>query len=268
MGAQFTTTSCLQNLNPPVIDYPFSVGFWCSIDALIGTDYIAFSLGDTATTTNYLAIRKDGGEDLQLSARAGGLENNINLAENFVVGEWVHVIARFISSTSRKFSALHYNGVFEVTSGATARAPTSMNAMAIGCLRTSSFDDGWGGPIAEFFLTEGDVFVDVARDIDVEFHRQIAFGSPFSIPYVLPKILEYRSLRHGLVTADDLPGEVYSRTVQQVWTIGTGTVVLGRHPPLPYWYQKPGQQALNARRREILLPSGPSAPFVDGMFLM
>jgi len=42
------------------------------------------------------------------------------------------------------------------------------------------------------------------------------------------------------VLADNGPDDYYGAFGRQIWT-AAGTVSIGPHPPLPYWYVKPGQ---------------------------
>lgn len=71
--------------------------------------------------------------------------------------------------------------------------------------------------------------------------HQLARLGPFSLPHIAKDIIEYRSLRSGLISGDDKPDEVYWGKQRQADWINTAGVILGDHPPLYPGYVKPGQ---------------------------
>lgn len=91
--------------------------------------------------------------------------------------------------------------------------------------------------IAEFWCTNTDIQADGGQ-LDNTFLSQLAFGGPFSVPHVASAVVEYRSFRVHPSLND--PYETYSDYGGQTWT-NNGAATTGPHPPLPYWYVKPGQ---------------------------
>lgn len=96
------------------------------------------------------------------------------------------------------------------------------------------------GRLAEFWCTNTDIQADNAQLQDW-MARQLAYGGPFSVPHIVKDIVEYRSLRVFPESRGDRGTEVYhGKFGRQTWA-NTNGVTTGPHPPLPYWYVKPGQ---------------------------
>ena len=92
----------------------------------------------------------------------------------------------------------------------------------------------WDGLIGEWWLTDADAAVNDAAATPDAMVRQLAYGGPFSVPYLVPRIVEYRSLR-AHPTVDD-PTETYNRGARATWSAVNGPTI-GPHCPLPYWYR-------------------------------
>lgn len=255
MAASFVAASSqyLVNSTPAVIDYPFTIGMWVNLTAVAGVSRTLFSLADTAVATHYLIVRMESTENIVLAARAGGSENTASLPDSFLVaGKWTFFVARCISSTNRKISGIKSDGTIAHATTATARAPTSMDTMAIGALVVSTVSEYWDGSIAEYWLSNADVQPDGAQ-LQNSLLWQLAYGGPFSVPHITKNIIEYRSFRKH-PTAGEI-GEVYwGNSGVQNWT-NTNGVTIGPHVPLSAWYNRPPQTQI-IRPPQNLLRSG------------
>lgn len=115
-----------------------------------------------------------------------------------------------------------------------------MDAMAIGSQASATPTEFFDGRMAEIWYTNTDIQADGLQLQDALL-RQLAYGGPFSVPHIAKDIVEYRSLRVHPDSRGDQPSEVYhGKFGRQIWTNANG-VTAGPHPPLPYWYVKPGQ---------------------------
>lgn len=251
MAALFTaaSTQYLINSAPTVLDYPFTVGMWANLAAAGTVNRTLFALSDTGTTNNYLLVRMNTLEQFQTVAAAGGTENASGSSFNAVAGTWNFLLARFISSTNRRFIALNNAGVVASGNTSTARAPIGMDTITLGATSTSAgISDPWDGLIGEYWLANSDVYSDSAAVVDANLLRQLAYAGPFSMPQITSNLVEYHSFRKG-VTSD-----AFNNEEDFLSGIGAGEVLantngvsIGHHPPLPYWYEKPGQ------RRSVLM---------------
>lgn len=243
MAALFTaaSTQYLINSAPAVLDYPISVGMWINLAAVGASARTLWALSDTGTTNNYLMLRMTAGELISAVARAGGTESAASVATAITAGSWCFAVGKFLSSTERRSAVLHANGLVEFGSSAAARVPTGMDTMTIGALSTSGgITEPWDGLIGEYWLLNADATVAPAAGWNADSIFQLAYGGPFSNPRLADKIIEYRSFRKYPSSEGDEIGEVYHGMDRQTWT-NTNGVTISHHPPLPYWYEKPGQ---------------------------
>ena len=118
--------------------------------------------------------------------------------------------------------------------------------MSVGAFEFSTPNTFMNGRIAEFWYADADIYPDGAVNLPDAYIRQLAFGGPFSIPSVAKSVVEYRSFRAHTLTGEGQ--DVYfGPTGVKSWADVNGASV-GAHPPLPYWYQKPGQ-----RKRQLIV---------------
>jgi hypothetical protein len=246
MAALFTGASTQYLINAttaglPSTGYPFTVGMWINLTAVDNVVRDLFAISDTATTNNLFVIRMAGTETFGFAAQAGGTSNTAALATVVVAQTWNFLVARAISATNRKIAALYSTGATEHATSATSRAPAGLDTMTLGALSTSAgILEPWDGRIGEFWLTNTDIQADGAQLLGSTL-QQLAYGGPFSIPHIAKDIVEYRSFRKHPVSDGDLATEVFhGKFGRQTWT-NTNGVTIGAHPPLPYWYRKPGQ---------------------------
>lgn len=244
MSAFFTASSnqYLSNAAPIVVAPPFTVGMWVNLTAVGNAARTLFALSDTGTTNNYTLLRMTSAELLSITARAGGTEAGANVASGSIpAGRWSFVLGRFITTTARRcsFYIAHGTGAGAVSHGSISslRAATGIDTLTIGGLLTSGgLTEPWDGGIAEYWLTNDDVQPENAATYDW-LVRQLAWGGPFSVPYLARSVVEYRSFRkYPSSDADDLSEVYYTARPTLVNNAGVTTYA---HPPLPYWYRNP-----------------------------
>lgn len=245
MAALFTaaSTQYLVNSAPAITGYPFCVGMWINLTAVNTVARTLFALSDTATTNHYLTLRMAANETMEIAASAGATEAVGITSAALTPGAWAFILGRFLSSTNRRMSVLHSTGQVELASNTTSRNPSGMDTMTLGALSTSGgISAPWDGLIGEFWLSNADIFYDTATNMG-EQTRQFAYGGPFSVATAVANIVEYRSMR-AHETRGDGSDLYFSRFPPSSW-VNTNGATISYHPPLPYWYVKPGQTVRN-----------------------
>lgn len=240
MAALFTaaSTQALTNAAPAVVDYPITVGFWFLPPANPASNATLWSLSDTATTSNYFKIYVNSSGNFNLSASttaSGALITTTSVA--MTQDRWTYVMGRFISSTNRRIQTLLPTGQIDAAQGTGSRVLAGMDTMTVGAMTHTSTIEHCSGSIGEFWYANADVQPDGAA-IQDSLMWQLAYGGPFSVPHIADKIVEYRSFLES-PTVNKL-GLVYSIGALPTW-INTNGAGIAAHPPLPYWYVKPGQ---------------------------
>lgn len=235
MAAVFTSAGgkALLNSSSPIVALPFCLGLWLNVTT-IGAGSGVFFLSD-AGFANFFGVSLDATTgNLSISGQDGGGFDGVSItAQPAPAGKWTFVLGRFISTTSRRLSVLFPDGSISHVQGTAAKAPAGANQMQL-----SANIAACDAAIAEFWLASTDMQIDGAQTQEA-LMRQLAYGGPFSIPSVAANILDYRSLRKH--PTNEEAGEVWSGGKgKQTWT-NTNGAVIGPHPPLPYWYAKPGQ---------------------------
>jgi hypothetical protein len=230
MGAFFTAASSQKLATPsvPIVTYPFTVGMWVNPSvALSGSSKAIWSISVDAN--NYFLVYWSNG----LSALACQMTNatvsgacSSGLAPT--VGRWNYVLARYISSTNRRCSAMSPDGTVSHGSDTTGGADPvgTMVETAFGSVASLLY---WDGGIAEFFLWDGDIWPDGGAAPDW-FIRQLAYRGPFSLPGRTRNIVEDKSLR-GTLEAGRV-GESWSGPKGRILWSNTNGVRLGPHPVL------------------------------------
>jgi hypothetical protein len=243
MAANFASASSqrLENAVLPLVStgYPFTIGTWV-YPTTTAADRTIWSIADTAVTNHWFELRQGATDVWTLASASGGTTNSIN-AGTVTANNWFFVLCRCISATSRRITVLDGNGEITLGFNSTSRAPTGLDAITIGCRKTSATSQFMDGMIAEFWLTNTDIQADGASQ-QPAMMRQLAYGGPFSVPHIAKDIIEYRSLRkYPSSEADGLEEVFHGAPGRLTWT-NTNGVTIGPHPPLPYWYEKPGQR--------------------------
>lgn len=238
MSASFASASTqrLGNSVPPITTYPFTVAMW--VFPLASTGQLTFwSLADTAGDTNSFDLRTNN-TSWSFVATAGS--SSTTSTGTVTVSKWGFVVVRAISATNRRLAILHFDGSAAHAQTTASRAPAGVDNMSLGALVRSSASQAFDGFIGEFWFTDTDIQTDGAQ-MQNALLRQLAYGGPFSVPHIAKDIVEYRALRVHPDSRGDQPGEVFhGKFGRQTWS-NTNGVTIGPHPPLPYWYVKPGQ---------------------------
>lgn len=235
MSASFVAASSqrLVNSASPITAIPFTMGFWTNTPNTTGQ--IIAGIWDTGTDNNYFRLVKT--TQFSISAAAGGPESS-SAAGTVAPNTWQFLVGRFISATNRRLAVLNADGSTAHVQNTTSRTPSGFDTMAIGAHEGSIPALFLDGRVAEFWVTNTDIQPDAAQLRDALLF-QLAYGGPFSVPYIAKDIIEYRSLRKAPASYADDMGEVFHGPLgRQVWT-NTNGVTIGPHPPLPYWYAKP-----------------------------
>jgi hypothetical protein len=202
---------------------------WCYL-ASAGNNQYVWNLADTGTTNHYMGMRTNTSEIPGCATAAGGTDATA-ISTVAVVGVWSFWLSRYISTTERRMHVVSSN-LIESSASTVSRAPTSLDALTIGARQNSgAVADPWDGPLAEYWLAQGDVFGAGVVPTIAELVA-VAYGGPFAHPAINSRLLEYRSFREGLYSRGDI--------VRHNWSTVNGPLV-GPHPPLPYWYERPGQ---------------------------
>ncbi len=230
----------IRNAAPPLVStgYPFTVAMWVR-PTTSGTKRSFWSFGDTAVANNYFSLGQTAANAYFIEvSTAAGAANSTAGGSNLNV--WTFIVARFISATSRRLTSLATGGLSNIPTHAqntASRAPTSLDAMSIGCREINAAAEFFDGQVAELWYT--DIQPDGAQ-LDAGLARQLAFGGPFSLQHVAKDVLEYRSLRKHPTAGDGRDIIVGAGAGMQAWENVNG-VGLGPHPPLPYWFANPRQ---------------------------
>lgn len=240
MAVQFVAASSQRIVNaaPPITTVPFTVGML--VLPTTGADQSNyFSLTDTAGDVHYFAIGQVFASFV-IAIRAGG-----SLATSAIAtlspNQWHFLVGRFISSTNRRFSVLFPDGSISHAQNTSSNSPSGIDAMSLGCNASATPFNFMTGSIGEFWITNTDI-QDDGTQLNDDLIRQLAYGGPFSVPHIASNVIDYRSLRKHPTSDGDELGEVYDGAFgRQTWT-NTGGATIGPHPPLPYWYRKPGQR--------------------------
>lgn len=262
MAASFVAASSqyLLSSTTPITALPITVGIWFNLAAVANEPRTLWTVADTGTILSHWSLEMTSAEIVQIVVGNGVVPNSASITTPIAAGTWNFAIGRFVSNINRKIAVLLNSGSVEHGSVTTNRAPAGgVDVVSIGARQQSTgVDQFWDGSIAEVWWTNSDIQADGAQLQDATI-RQLAYGGPFSVPHVAKDIVEYRSFRKYPSSEGDQIGEFYHGGAgRQTWT-NTNGVTTGPHPPLPYWYVKPGQRAPLIRRGAA--PVDPAPPF-------
>ena len=238
MAASFASASS-QSLSTtvpelPSTGYPFAVGMWVAPSTL-SVEKTLFSFADTASANNYLEIRQTSGNNFAIAAAAGGAENTATAGINGGANRWNFVLARFDSATLRRIDAMSPTGQTPGNTVSTSTAPTSLDTLALGARIASTTSQYFDGLIGEFWYANVNIQPSGGA---ANLLRQLALGGPFSVPRVAQNVVQYWSFREHPTAAKGEEAHIGAGKAWQRWT-NTGGVTTGRHPPIPYWYDRP-----------------------------
>jgi hypothetical protein len=215
----------------PITGYPFTWGAW--IKPTSTSAQVILSLCSSSINgANLYSLNNGAGFIIRAVDGAGQAVSGA--IGTITANSWHYVVARYISATNRRIAVLQPDGLIAHGQNTTSKAPSASNQLGLGCQADSVPDSFFDGAIAEFWMADYDIQADGAQLQD-RLVRQLAYGGPFSVPY----IVEYRAMRSGPLVEtsnESFQGKFTRRT----W-VNTNSVTTGPHPPLPYWYAKPGQ---------------------------
>lgn len=220
-----------------------TVGLWVRPDAL---SFYAWCWSRTAgaqfCTLSDMVAGAFSGSAAPWSLYAAGSVSDATaaVATNIVLGHWYFVVCRIITATNRRIAVLDSStGAIEHAQSTISVNMSTLVNLDLGFRITDTLVTN--GAFAEFWYTATDIQAD-AGQLDDATVRQLAYGGPFSVPHVAASVLEYRSLKSRLITADQ-SDEVFVKGAFPSWvTGGTGIGTITAHPPLPYWYRAPPQR--------------------------
>lgn len=241
MSADFLAASSqrLVNTAPVFTAVPFSVGFWAR-PTTTGTARVMWCLADTAGGNNSFFIRQDVGNTFTLTSKAGGALQQAT-GGTVTASSWYYFVVRCVSATNRHAAILNPDGTMTALANTTSSVPAGLDTMALGALTENVVGSFFSGQIGRFWYTNTDIQADGAALQEATL-RQLAYGGPFSVPHIVPDLVEYRALTVGLASNSDQLDDDYSgRNGRQTWT-NVGSVTTGQEPPLPGWHQGPSDR--------------------------
>lgn len=226
--------SNLRNLSPLVTGYPFTVGIWFNTPN--STSMGLFGLCTSVSPVNGFVLADDSTQKINLRVYNGGVATQIASSSIFTDGRWVFVLGVFGAADSRVLAVLLDHGLTSIVTTSVSASPgATPDSITIGAAAVLSGSpvSSYNGHLAEFWMANIAV-----ENVNTHLVRQLAYGGPFSVPHVAQSIVEYRALRKSFGSDTDEPGEVW-RPGERVWT--NNAAVIGEHPPLPHWYERPIQ---------------------------
>ena len=221
---------------------PFTVGMWV-YPTTTGTQRYIYNQADNVSITDgRLGLLQDTADVWGIEAFDGTTED-IATAGTVVANQWTFLIGRFISSSNRRLSVQPFSGTPVHAQGTTAITPGGSLVTYLANTQIdgtpSSFFSGY---IAEVWFVRADIQADGAQLQNTTLW-QLAFGGPLSMPHIAKDLFSYQSFSLGpsvTNTKGYTNSENYIPKGDFVWNISTA-VTTAPHPPLPYWYVKPGQ---------------------------
>jgi hypothetical protein len=227
---------------PPLLttQYPFTVGAWFQV-ATVATACV-WALTATGAV-NHFSIYGNLGTQLVWeywngSSAVGTF--NVSIAQS----EWIYFVGRSISATNRRLTVLRQSGAISHNQNTTSVTISTPGRMCLGMASSSADNDPLEGRIAEFFFADADVQADGGQ-LDNAMVHQLAFRGPWSVPHLVPNIVEYRSLRRGLDSKSEYPGDDWQRGGPRPWVATNGPTVV-QHPNLYPDYARPPRMAASA----------------------
>ena len=247
MALRLDGASYIQNASAPVTTTPVAMGAWVS-PATSGVDQTIWSMSDTGATNQYYRLFISSVDAWSFTVQAGAGTDVASVSDSSAfINQWTFVLVQAAADDDLVINLVRYDGnIIGSDASTTAGPPTGVDSMQIGALLTSSGASSlFTGRVAEYWIANVDfgVISDTERDA---FMYQLAWGGPFSIPQVANNIVEYRSLRKYPTSLGDDLTEVYwggGKGIQTWAAVGSPTIAA--HPPLPYWFARPGQYQTN-----------------------
>jgi hypothetical protein len=255
-----TGGSILVNTASPITAVPFTVAFWAR-PATTGATRVLWAM-NPAVAGDFFQIVQTVVNRWAISIKQGGTTSTLPAIGAILPNAWTFVVARFASDSSVYLNVVT-NGTFASGSSTGGLVPASIAHMEIGGEDVGG-STHFNGRIAEFWFTNTDIQPDglVLPDALVQ---QLAFGGPFSTAATTNDVVEYHSLRSGMLNSMSLGDDYFGKFGEQFWT-AAGTQ-LGLHPPLPYSYARPPVIKNNANLRipALFIPPVPPQFLIPSM---
>lgn len=240
MSAFFVSGSSqfLRNSTPPITAVPFTVGFWLQPTVVSGgVNRVVWGIFQSSNNSNYFNLYINITTQTFAWEAGDGTDRDVTSGVASA-GNWHYIILRAISATNRRISVLTANGTLTHAQETTSCVPTGLNRQTIGAYDGGAPANFYDGYIAEFFVCNADIQLDGAQLQDATM-RKLAYGGPFSIPHIIPSIVEYRSFYSTQGSDTDKPGEVFWGSAGRQSWVNTAGVRVGFHPPLSSGYVRP-----------------------------
>jgi hypothetical protein len=234
MSATFSGSPRLSVASPPFTALPISFGMWVKTFTIAAGNAALFSWYNDTANNSYGAYR----EGSAMTVWGGAVSTNVL---TMVVGRWYYIVGRFITSSSKRLSALDELG-----------AMVNIQNTDVTAFAAQHWDLGNEGPVgavvnylsgnmAEFWMTDTDIQPGGAA-LDNSMLRQLAYYGPFSIPLVRSNLVHYRSFRSVTDDGIEKPSEVFHGKYGRLsWGMTTG-LTTGGHPPI-YGGYEPGRRS-------------------------
>jgi hypothetical protein len=210
------TSQYLQCASPKFTAAPMSFGAWVRPTSIAAGFSTVF---DWVSSTNDWAFQRSAAT---WSLYAGSATTTFGTV---AVGVWYYILFRYLSTTNARASVLSHAGTIDHAQVTTNVAVTPAK-WVIGAVNATGATRWWAGDIAEFWLSNVDVYPGGGQ-VDNAFLHQLAYRGPFSIPGFSRQLVDYRSLRGGD------PTQPYNQAGlgAPAWT-NNGNVQAGALPPV------------------------------------
>jgi hypothetical protein len=234
MSCQFIAASSQKLVLTPILSgvAPFTFGCW--VYSINNSGQI-WQLGTTGAPAFYIASSFPVTFSYWTGSANAGLMNAMS-----DVNEWMYLIWRVINNSLRRASMVKSDGTILHDSNTSTITPAGgFTHMALGASTgTGAYLEG---KLAEFFYADADIQPD-GGVLNNDLLRQIAYRGIFSVPHLVPSVVEYRSLRYGPFIGG--PDEIYQRSGARPW-VASGSPPSWQHPPfLRGDYVRPNQSVL------------------------
>jgi hypothetical protein len=184
---------------------------------------------------DYVELRRTAATLLASWTTSGGTKTG-NTISGLATNTWYFVLGRFINPTGggSRFSLLSgtTGAITHATNTNTSASPFgTLDTMTIGGRSGTATAAFFDGIIAEFWLANGDVQPDGTQTEDW-FVRQLAWNGPFSCPHIIPKVVEYRSLRAALDATQSNTRELFTGPYGMLPWTQSNSPTISFHPSL------------------------------------
>jgi hypothetical protein len=216
---------------------PFTVGMWMYVDALPGADQDFCTISATSAQRTWEMTITSAGQ-LWTGYYDGTARGYNGLASNSIIaGTWTYFMMRRIANANKRTCSLRAGAINHAQETANFAAG-ALDRITLAALQYNSAGATafYTGRIAEFFYADADVLPGGAV-MDENLLRQIAYLGPFSVPHIVPMIVEYHAMRGP---SWQMAGDDYQRGAAREW-IPTNGPTFSHHPPISSEYIRPGQ---------------------------